>query len=771
MQIYFLATTLFAVTALLLVTGSEAETTDKRWLLPFYLLVISRLLALLISLTAAETGRFAIESLEVFTIFCMVWILIGPLDNLSPGWLRLMWAGAGVALVLSVLPLLPAWPIPYEIHGLIIAIFSPVILITSWQQTRITHLAPLLLQALTNFLGIFQFTSLIWFTGLFAYAFLLHAVYRDLLSAHQKIYADGQQAARNIAQETQAVSQEQQRLLQITKILTAVTDLSFSNDHLVRSLVGILRVDQASIFTLNAKETDQIQLTAVYSSEHTDSISVSPEEEDVTAVLGDFPPLKEAVQTRAQLIFSKYEANTLSGLYQMWYEDRVGPTLIQPLSVHGQSVGLLILGNPISRRPIRTSDARLCEDLSGQIAAMVEYSRQYRQLKQTQEKVIVEAPQQLPVVPTVPINLLPGEGDMNRSAEIEAYLAIFQSINDGVVVSDPMGRVRWVNPAVEHILHVKRGEIIGKPIAAIYGEIDSGEPIENLMVSFSRRNQPLPTFIEDDSQAIQGRLIPWRNEHREWMGIIAVFRDVTREVKADRARSDFISALSRELRAPLTAVKGYSELITNGVMNGYSSEQLRVQQIIHSSAERMVRVLDNAIQITAANRHQMLPRFEEVSIAKIIKEALREITTLVQLRDLTLNADIHPELPAIVADARHLRRVLDNLLSNACRFTPPGGKIVLKAHPTSDRDGNKFLPRVQISVIDTGVGIPLSETKRIFDPFYQIQNPLLTEETGMGMGLSVTQELVQLHNGRIRVESKLNQGSAFHVVLPVTQEY
>jgi len=186
---------------------------------------------------------------------------------------------------------------------------------------------------------------------------------------------------------------------------------------------------------------------------------------------------------------------------------------------------------------------------------------------------------------------------------------------------------------------------------------------------------------------------------------------------------------------------------------------------------RMVRVLDNAIQITAANRHQMLPRFEEINTAKIIKEAQREVKTLVQLRDLTLESDIHPDLPAIVADARHLRRILDNLLSNACRFTPPGGKITLKAQPTSDRDGNKFLPRVQISVIDTGVGIPLSETKRIFDPFYQIRNPLLAEETGMGMGLTVAKELVQLHNGRIWVETKLNQGSTFHVILPVIQEY
>ena len=768
MQIYFLATTLFAVTALLLITGNEVEASRKQRVLPFYLLVISRLLALIIALTAEQAGQFALESLEVFSIFCIIWMLMGPLSNLSPVLLRLMWAGAGVALVLSLLPLFPAWPIPYQIHGLIISIFSPVILIASWQRPRITHLAPPLLLALTTFLGVFQFTSLIWFTALFAYAFLLYAVYRDLLNIHRRIYADRQQSARTMVQETQSANQEQQRLLQITKILTAVTDLSVSNEHLVRSLVGILQVDQAVIFSLDTQNPNQARLISIYSSEHSDSISVSLPEEDVSVLLDDYSSLNEAMQTRTQLIFSKEEASALSPLYRMWYEDRVGPTLIQPLSVHGQSVGLLVLGNPVSRRPIRVGDARLSEALSGQIAAMVEYSRQYHEVKQLQVEQPVEVGPAAPVAPPMPVPAMPSAP---RSAEIEAYLAIFQTINDGVVVSDSRGRVRWANPAVETILHLRRDEIIGQPIAAIYGEIDSGEPIEDLIVSFSRRNKPLPTFIENDSQAIQGRLIPWRNENHEWMGIIAVFRDVTREVKADQARSDFIAALSRELRAPLTAVKGYSELITNGVMNGYSSEQLRVQQIIHSSAERMVRVLDNAIQITSANRHQVLPRFEEVNPTAIINEALRGIKTLAQLRDLTLKTDIHPKLPAIVADARHVRRIVDNLLSNACRFTPPGGQITLQAQPTSDRDGNKFLPRVHIAVIDTGVGISLSETKRIFDPFYQVQNSLLGEETGMGMGLTVAKELVQLHKGRIWVEAKLNEGAAFHVVLPVTQEY
>jgi signal transduction histidine kinase len=313
--------------------------------------------------------------------------------------------------------------------------------------------------------------------------------------------------------------------------------------------------------------------------------------------------------------------------------------------------------------------------------------------------------------------------------------------------------------------------LVGQPIGTIYGEIDSGESIEDLVVAFSRRNHPLPTFIETDERAIQGRLIPWRNDEYEWLGIIAVFRDVTREVKADRARNDFIAALSRELRSPLTAVKGYSDLITNGMMNDYSSEQLRVQQIIRSSAERMTAVLDNAIQITAENRHKVLPRFEEVDVTKVIETVFSEIAPLAQLRELELVRELKTDLPPLAADAGHLRRILNNLLSNACRFTPPGGRVTLRVWLQPEQENGMARPQLNLAVADNGVGIPQVELKRIFDPFYQVKDQDIREDSGMGMGLAVVKELVELHNGRVWVESTVGQGSVFHVVLPVTQEY
>jgi PAS domain S-box-containing protein len=688
--------------------------------------------------------------------------------NLPSPWDNLTRVGIGIALVLSLLPLFPGWPIPPEIHSLIIAIFSPLLILISWGRVRWTHLAPPLILAIANFLLIFELNSLSWLLSLLAYAVLIGAVHADTLRAHRRLFEDRRQIAEVLTQEAISYSQEQQRLLEASRMIGSVSDLNRSVEHIARSMAQVTQVDQSVIFLLDQESLGTAHLATFYSP---DGEFYVTSQDDITFPLAECPPLQQAIQDGEQLLLPQEQTNGLQSLYSLWFEEQSGPTLIQPLAVQGEPVGALVLGNPHSHRPIYDSDLRLCDSLSAQISTIVEYRRRYLELESETEHQPVTPPSPSPRSPAIEVEDTETLVVPHQTFEAEAYVAIFQAISDGVVVSDRMGRVRWVNQAAEQILGKAAQALVGQPIGTIYGEIDSREPIEDLVVAFSRRNQPLPTFVESEERAIQGRLIPWRNAELEWLGIIAVFRDVTREVKADRARNDFIAALSRELRAPLTAVKGYSELITNGAMNDYSSEQLRVQHIIHSSAERMVEVLDNAIQITAQNRHQILPRFEEIDVKRIIDESLREVASLARLRELELTWEIKQELPTIAADRKQLRRILDNLLSNACRFTPHGGRVTLRAWPQTERDGNSYRPQLCLSVADNGVGVAPSELKRVFDPFYQVKDHRIDEEGGMGMGLAVVRDLVQMHNGRVWVESVPGEGSVFYVVLPLTQEY
>lgn len=772
MQIYLVATNLFAIAALLLGLGNYSGRTRSRRLLPLFLLAISRSVVLIMALPVLEDGQTGpvaiIGALEVFSTFCLVWILTGPTARLPAPWPRLVWIGAGGALLLVVLSLLPTWPVPFQIHSLMIAIFSPLLLMVSVDQPRWASLAPPIILATANFLSMFELTSLSFLMSLLAYALLIYAVHQDSVQVYDRFYRGRQEEAEALALEAINVSQEQRRLVEASRALSAVPDLTRSMEHIAETMARAMHVDQSALVVLDVKAVGQAQLATFYSSE---SPFLVTSRDEVLFRLDDYPLLCQAIEGRQQLLLPQQNLNGLDSLYSLWYEDRAGPTLIQPLTIRGQTTGVLVLGNPVTRRPIYDDDAKLCHSLAAQISTMVEYRRRYIQLEEVAREVRAEAasaelPEPLRTFFEEEVSSSP-----DQAVGGEAYPAIFESIGDGVVVSDSVGRVKWANKAAEHILGKARPALIGQPIGTIYGEIDSGEPIEDLVVAFSRRNQPLPTFIETNERAIQGRLLPWRNEDREWMGIIAVFRDVTREVKADRARNDFIAALSRELRSPLTAIKGYSDLITNGMMDSYSPDQLKVQQIINTSAERMREVLDNAIRVSAQNRHQVLPRIEEIDPTQVINETLREIAPLAQLRELELAREIRTDLPPLAADATHLRRILDNLLSNACRFTPPGGRVTLRVWVQSEREGNKSRDYLLLAVADTGVGIPPAEAKRIFDPFYQVDNQALTVKSGMGMGLAVVKELVQLHNGRVWVESTPGEGSVFQVALPLTQKY
>jgi PAS domain S-box-containing protein len=465
-----------------------------------------------------------------------------------------------------------------------------------------------------------------------------------------------------------------------------------------------------------------------------------------------------------------------------------------------------MLGNPVTHRPIAENDVLLCQELAAQIAVMLEHRRRYLELELQAEEMAATVQQQLSratreFIPEAAPELLaeavpelvgeiapeqripvpepvgqpvlqPENGAVPaRADELDRYLAMFEAISEGVILSDTTGRVQLVNKAAERILGRTRRELAGQPIRAVCGQIDAEESIDHWAVAFSRRDQPLPIFIEDDERAIQGHLIPWRDDQRGWLGIIAIFKDVTPAVRADKARSDFVAALSHELQAPLTMIKGYSELITTKTMGDYSPEQVRIQQIIHGNVERMVKVLDNALKISVSDRTRFVARFEEVEVTKVIDEALRGVAPLVQGHDLNLSREIKGELPPIEANPRHLRRILENLLSNACQFTPRGGRVILRAWVQSAQEKGLTQPHLFISVADNGIGIPQKEIEKIFIPFYQVENQNVEEKGGMGLGLAVVKELVELHHGQVWVESLEGVGSMFQVALPVSREY
>ncbi len=764
MQIYLFAVNLFALAALLVGLSGLSSPARYGRLLPLFLLATSRSLILILFLAASGPPPPMIAALEVFSAFCLVWALSGYPARMPAPWPELARLGAVMALFLALAPVFPQWPVPFQLHSLAIAVFGASFVLKGAPAGRggavpwLQLAAPILL-ALAGLLGLLQLSQVSWFVTLLAYTLLIGGLhYESLFAVRQQLqtYQNSQGSVEAAMRETLDRSRERERLLGLYELLGSAPGLSQAMDHIMKSVAQTLHADQAALLALNGR--GQARLVSVYSPAR--PIHLSAGDETVFELAG-CPLLAEAAADPRQVLLPHPYHKDLPKLYTLWGEKRPGPTLIQPLVLQERTVGVLILGNPVTQRQLAEEDAALCRALAPQVAVMVEYRRRYLELERQAEKMAVTLQSfEKPVV----------KRQAEPLGQAESYLSILETISDGVVVSDVTGRVCLVNPAAEQILGKTRRDLIGQPIGRIYGVIDSRETIEELLVAFSRRNQPLPTFIEDENRAIQGRLLPWRNEASEWLGIVAVLSDVTRTVKAERARNGFIAALSRELRAPLTAVKGYSELILQGVLGEYTPEQLRIQRIIQTGADRMAAILDNAIQLSALNRSRLLPHFDEVNVTRIIDEALREAAPLAAGQQVELSREVKEPLPSITADARQIRRILDNLLVNACQFTLPGGHVTVRAWVQPERAGLANHPHLFLTVADSGVGIPPIEHKRIFDPFYQVKGQNVQEQHGLGLGLAVVKELVELHKGRVRVESVIDGGSIFQVTLPLTQE-
>ncbi len=221
----------------------------------------------------------------------------------------------------------------------------------------------------------------------------------------------------------------------------------------------------------------------------------------------------------------------------------------------------------------------------------------------------------------------------------------------------------------------------------------------------------------------------------------------------DRLKSDFITIASHELRTPLSLILGYASLL---------QEQQRGSREVEGvlrAAVRLQHIIETMVNLQYLETGELPLFYEVLDLREEVIQACQTHTTLAEASGLTL-AFVVPEKPIRVrADRERIRLVLDNLLSNAIKFTPSGGQIRVRLE---ERYGN-----AEITVIDTGVGIPQKALGRIFDRFYQVESPMTRRRGGLGLGLSIVREIVEKHGGRVWAESVLGRGSRFVVRLPL----
>ncbi len=369
-----------------------------------------------------------------------------------------------------------------------------------------------------------------------------------------------------------------------------------------------------------------------------------------------------------------------------------------------------------------------------------------------------------------------------QEAEASKSRAILESIADGVVFSDAEGRIVLVNAAAEQILGTTAERIRGRHIRDL---VQLAAP-EDRPGWQSAMDSLMAGRVQDSATAPSARLtvdigdlianvhlspviVPkeeFLGEDRgEFLGVVMVFRDVTREVEVDRMKTDFVATVSHELRTPLTSIRGYVDLMLDGDVGEVSGELREYLEIVKNNSDRLTTLINDLLNISRIETGRV--RFELVPLdpASLVEDALAQIQAAAEEKQLTLQAHVPAALPPIRADREGLAQVLHNLLDNALKYTPTGG-ITVQLTP---RPQDNVL---QFDIIDTGIGFSPADQDKLFTRFFRADDPLVRFAGGTGLGLSIAKAIVEAHHGEIWATSPgpSGRGSVFSFTIPLAAE-
>ncbi|MDG9925211.1 MULTISPECIES: ATP-binding protein [unclassified Pseudomonas] len=336
--------------------------------------------------------------------------------------------------------------------------------------------------------------------------------------------------------------------------------------------------------------------------------------------------------------------------------------------------------------------------------------------------------------------------------------AVLDSIDDGLVILDAHGRIEHANPVALRQLSWS-AEVIGQPIGPLLPGHAVDEALRQVLAGELLRQQPADLQIDrnGDQRLLAWALTPVQLHEGGSVGAVMVLRDVTEQRAFERVRSEFILRASHELRTPITGIHMAFSLLRERLPAQLGSREQDLMRTVDEEMRRLVQLIDDLLNFSRYQNGLQTLRRVPCDLAQLIEQARERFADEALERGLTLTSEAHGPLPQLSVDVQQLERVLNNLLSNAMRHSNPGGEVQLQVR----RHGEQVI----LSVQDRGEGIDFGQQGRIFEPFVQVGR----RKGGVGLGLALAREIVQLHGGRIGVYSRPGQGANFYLSLPAVQ--
>jgi PAS domain S-box-containing protein len=403
-----------------------------------------------------------------------------------------------------------------------------------------------------------------------------------------------------------------------------------------------------------------------------------------------------------------------SAHYEILHELGMASAMVVPLTAAGRTFGGLMLVSSDPARLYGEDDLEFAKHLGRRAAVAVDNARLY------------------------------------RAAEERARAAIVvEHVADGVLLVDETGIIRLWNPAAEEITGLAAADTVGKSTMEVFSP---WEPIADLVARGEPRPQTQPLEINGRELWLSITGVAFEG------GTVFAFRDLTAERAVEKLKSDFVSTVSHELRTPLAAIYGAALTLRREDVPLGEPQRSGLLEVIASESDRLARIVNDilwASRLESGTMQTTIEKCDGVEIARSVVDTARHYIP----PNIQLAIKAPKKAPLVAADPDKARQVLTNLVDNAVKYSPDGGKVTVEVAVVGSQ--------LRYAVRDEGLGVPPAEHRRIFEKFYRLDPNLTRGVGGTGLGLYISRELLERMGGRIWVESSGSGGSTFFAELPV----
>ena len=351
------------------------------------------------------------------------------------------------------------------------------------------------------------------------------------------------------------------------------------------------------------------------------------------------------------------------------------------------------------------------------------------------------------------------EAQESTESERQRLDSVLRHMSDGVIATDRRGRIVIMNTAALDILNLKSEKVIGIPLLSIL-PLDEKVTFRELLETQQERLIHLEEDGEDSIVQCEFSVI--QRESGFISGLVCVLTDVTEQQKIDRERRNFVSNVSHELRTPLTSIKSYTEALVDGA---WENKEIApgFLKVIETETNRMMRMITDLLNLSRMDQNRLGLEKEFINMNELVVHIVNRFEMVLQSepyreKNYRILTDITQRDLWVELDQDKITQVLDNIINNAIKYSPDGGRIIVRLMETHTD--------IIVSVSDEGLGIARKDIPHLFDRFYRVDKARSRAMGGSGLGLAIAQEVVQLHGGKIWVNSIENKGSTFFVSLP-----